>query len=225
MSGKSRSEKTTDSVQPSTPPAASEESSSAENLTPSPEKLAPSDENLTPAPAPPVESLDETVGKLLAEKRQLFDQLLRKQADLENFRKRTEREKSEFLKYSLFDAVKSLLPILDGFELALGDDDGGDEFRKGMRLISKQFLDVLQKLGLEAIESKGREFDPRLHEAVMTMETSEYPDQQIVEELQRGYFFKQRLLRPAMVKVAKNTAQSAEPAEGAAVKPPDTQPE
>ncbi len=160
--------------------------------------------------------------KLLAEKRQLFDQLLRKQADLENFRKRTEREKSDFLKYSLFDTVKSLLPILDGFELALGDDNGGDEFRKGMRLIYKQLLDALQKLGLEAMEAKGHEFDPRLHEAVMTMETSEYPDQQIVEELQRGYFFKQRLLRPAMVKVAK---QPAEPAEGAAVKPPEPQPE
>ena len=69
------------------------------------------------------------------------------------------------------------------------------------------------------------EFDPRLHEAVMTMETSEYPDQQIVEELQRGYFFKQRLLRPAMVKVAKHPTQPAEPAEGVAAEPPDTQPE
>ncbi|MCH8267200.1 MAG: nucleotide exchange factor GrpE [Acidobacteria bacterium] len=225
MSGKSSSKKNTDSEQLITPPSAQEESSSPENLTPSPEKLAPSDENLTPAPSPPAEKLEETVEKLLTEKRQLFDQLLRKQADLENFRKRTEREKSDFLKYSLFDAVKSLLPILDGFELALGDDKGGDEFRKGMRLIYKQLLDALQKLGLEAMEAKGREFDPRLHEAVMTMETSEYPDQQIVEELQRGYFFKQRLLRPAMVKVAKHPAQPAEPAEGAAAEPPDTQPE
>ncbi len=211
MSGKPGSKKKADSEQLATPPPAPEESSSAENL--------------TPAPAPPAENLEETIEKLLAEKRQLFDQLLRKQADLENFRKRTEREKSEFLNYSLFDAVKSLLPILDGFELALGDDDGGDEFRKGMRLIYKQLSDALQKLGLEAVESKGHEFDPRLHEAVMTIETSEYPDQQIVEELQRGYFFKQRLLRPAMVKVAKHPAQPAEPAEGAAAEPPDTQPE
>ena len=211
MSGKPGSKKKADSEQLATPPPAPEESSSAENL--------------TPAPAPPAENLEETIEKLLAEKRQLFDQLLRKQADLENFRKRTEREKSEFLKYSLFDAVKSLLPILDGFELALGDDDGGDEFRKGMRLIYKQLSDALQKLGLEAVESKGHEFDPRLHEAVMTIETSEYPDQQIVEELQRGYFFKQRLLHPAMVKVAKHPAQPAEPAEGAAAEPPDTQPE
>ena len=211
MSGKPSSKNKADSEDQSTPSAAPEESSPAENP--------------TPAPAPPAENLEETVEKLLAEKRQLFDQLLRKQADLENFRKRTEREKSEFLKYSLFDAVKSLLPILDGFELALGDDKGGDEFRKGMRLIYKQLSDALQKLGLEAMEAKGHEFDPRLHEAVMTMETSEYPDQQIVEELQRGYFFKQRLLRPAMVKVAKHPAQPAEPAEGAAAEPPDTQPE
>ncbi len=217
MSGKPSSKKNPDSEQFATPPPAPEESSSPENLTPSPE-------NLTHVPAPPSESL-EIMEKLLAEKRQLFDQLLRKQADLENFRKRTEREKNEFLKYSLFDTIKSLLPILDGFELALGDDDGGDEFRKGMRLIYKQLLDALQKLGLEAIEAKGCEFDPRLHEAVMTMETSEYPDQQIVEELQRGYFFKQRLLRPAMVKVAKHPTQPAEPAEGVAAEPPDTQPE
>ncbi len=218
MSGKRSSKKKPDSEQLATPPTAPEESSS-------PEKLTPSDENLTPAPPPPAENLEETMEKLLAEKRQLFDQLLRKQADLENFRKRTEREKSEFLKYSLFDAVKSLLPILDGFELALGDDDGGDEFRKGMRLIYKQLFDVLPKLGLEAIEAKGHAFDPRLHEAVMTMETSEYPDQQIVEELQRGYFIKQRLLRPALVKVAKHPGQPAEPAEGVAAEPPDTQPE
>ena len=164
--------------------------------------------------------------KLLAEKRQLFDQLLRKQADLENSRKRMEREKSEFLKYSLFEAVKSLLPILDGFELALSSDGGDDEFRKGMQMICKQLLDALQKLGLEVIEAKGREFDPRLHEAMMTVATREYPDQQIVEELQRGYFFKQRLLRPARVKVAKRlAAQPADPVAGSARKSPDVQPE
>ena len=212
MSSKPSGQKQADSEDHATSPVALEESSPSENS--------------TTAPAPPEGNLEETVEKLLAEKGQLFDQLLRKQADLENFRKRTERERSEFLKYGLFEAVKSLLPILDGFELALRGDGGGDEFRKGMQMIYKQFLDALQKLGLEVIEAKGSEFDPRLHEAMMTVETSEYPDQQIVEELQRGYLFKQRLLRPAMVKVAKHpAAQPSGLAEESARKSPDVQPE
>lgn len=192
MSANPNEERKANLEDPATPPAASEGPSPAEDL--------------APAQAPPPASLEETVQKLLAEKQQFFDQLLRKQAELENFRKRTDREKEEFLQYTLFNAVKSLLPILDGFELALGNDGGGEDFRKGVELIYKQLLDALQKLGLEIMEAKGHEFDPYRHEAVITVATDEYPDQEIVEELQRGYFFKQRLLRPAMVKVAKRPA-------------------
>ena len=172
-----------------------------------------------PAPAPSAENLEETVQKLLAEKQQLFDQLLRKQADVENFRKRVAREKDEFLQYALFHALESLLPILDGFELALDSEGGGEDYHKGMELIHKQFLEALQKLGLEVIEAKGHEFNPHLHEAIATVETNEYPDHAVVDELQRGYFFKQRLLRPAMVKVAK------QPAVGDAQKETDALPE
>ncbi|MBI4459335.1 MAG: nucleotide exchange factor GrpE [Acidobacteria bacterium] len=155
-------------------------------------------------PSPSATDWEETVRKLEADKKQLSDQLLRKQAELENFRKRVAREKEEFLQYSLFEAVKSFLPILDGFELALESDGGGEDYRKGVELIYQQLRSTLQKLGLEPLEIQGQQFDPHLHEAIATVVTDQYPEHQIVEEIQRGYLFKQRLLRPAWVKVAKN---------------------
>ena len=157
------------------------------------------------AAAPSLENRAE-LQKLQEENKQLTDQLLRKQAELENFRKRTEKEKQEFLQYSLFDAVKSLLPILDGFELAMGANGGGEEYRKGIALIHLQLVKALQKLGLKRLDTHGQPFDPRLHEAVATLETDQHPDHQIVEELQPGYSFKDRLLRPAMVTVAKRAS-------------------
>ena len=157
------------------------------------------------APPPPgTTGLEETIRRLEAEKQQLADQLLRKQAEFENLRKRLSREKEEFLQYSLLDTVKSFLPILDGFELALGSDGGGEDYRKGIELIYQQLRSTLQKLGLEVMEVKGREFDPHLHEAIATVETDQYAEHQIVEEVQRGYLFKQRVLRPAWVQVAKH---------------------
>ena len=150
----------------------------------------------------------ERVRRLQAEKQELTDQLQRKQAELENFRKRVQREKEEFLQYSLVSTLQELLPVLDGFELALETSGSGEEYRKGVELIYQQFRGILQKLGLQEIESKGREFDPYLHEAVATVETEEYPDQQIIEELQRGYSFRHRLVRPSRVKVAKRPASA-----------------
>jgi len=178
------------------------------------EELSPA-EDFAPAAAPPQEGMEETLRKLQAEKKQLMDQLLRKQAELENFRKRTQREKDEFMQYALFEAVRTLLPILDGFELALGSDGRGEDYRKGVELIYQQLGGVLQKLGLKTVETKGQQFNPRLHEAVDTVETDQYPEHQIVEELQRGYFFKDRLLRPAMVMVARRRAGHNNPKENA----------
>lgn len=178
---------------------------------------SPSGENVTPPAARPEQ--DPIVQKLREEKQQLAEQLQRKQAELENVRKRVQREKEEFLQYSLFNTLQDLLPVLDGFELALENNGSGEDYRKGVELVYQQFRGILQKLGLEAIESEGREFDPYRHEAVATVETAEYPDQQILEELQRGYSFKQRLLRPSFVKVAKRPATApGSPA-------PDVQPE
>ena len=144
----------------------------------------------------------EMIRKLEAEKKQLLDQLVRKQAEMENVRKRTQREKEEFLQYSLFNTLQSLLPVLDGFELALASDGSGEEYRKGVELIYQQFCGALEKLGVEPIEAKDREFDPHLHEAVATQETDQYPDHQVIEEIQRGYYFKSRVLRPARVMVS-----------------------
>ena len=150
------------------------------------------------------EELSATIEKLRAEKDALTDRLLRKQAELENLRKRTQREKEEFLQHATTDLIRALLPTLDGFHRALGHRDPNvpDQFYQGLELIQKELLDVLMRAGLTPLETIGSDFDPHLHQAVETVEAGEHRDQEIVEELQRGYKLKQRLLRPAIVKVA-----------------------
>jgi molecular chaperone GrpE len=143
--------------------------------------------------------------KLRAERDTLLDRLARMQADFENARKRAAKEQQDFRDYALADAIKSLLPTLDSFERALQTSQNEkSELRGGVELIHKQLQDSLTKLGLRPIPAKGEPFDPRLHEAIEMVETADVPDHQIVEELQRGYKLKDRLLRPAMVKVASN---------------------
>jgi molecular chaperone GrpE len=165
-------------------------------------------EDFTP-PEQPDDAVAEAIRKLQAEKQQLTEQFLRKQAEVENVRKRLTREKEEFQQYSLFQAVESLIPVLDGFELALQSNGSGEDYRKGVELIYQQLLGALRRLGLEVVESEGKQFNPYMHEAVSMVETTEHEDQQILAELQRGYLFKNRLLRPARVKVAQRPA--AEP--------------
>jgi len=142
--------------------------------------------------------------KLRAERDTLLDRLARMQADFENARKRASREQQEFRDYALADAIKTLLPTLDSLERALQSSRDESDLRSGIELIYKQMQDALSKLGLSTIAAKGEPFDPRFHEAIEMVETSEAPDHQILEELQRGYKLKDRLLRPAMVKVASN---------------------
>jgi len=143
--------------------------------------------------------------KLRAERDTLLDRLARMQADFENARKRAAREQQDFRDYALADAIKALLPTLDSFERALESSaNDRSELRSGVELIYKQLQDALMKLGLRPIPAKGEPFDPRLHEAIEMVETTDVPDHQILEELQRGYKLKDRLLRPAMVKVASN---------------------
>lgn len=155
--------------------------------------------------------------KLKAERDALYDRLLRKQAELDNFRKRTQREKEEFLQHATADLIRALLPTLDGFERALAHRDANvpAEFAQGMELIYRDLLDVLRRAGLAAVETVGKTFDPHLHQAVETVVSPDRRDQEIVEELQRGYRLKHRLLRPAIVKVAVSTKSA-----GAAA-PPD----
>jgi len=143
--------------------------------------------------------------KLTAERDALVDRLARMQADFENARKRATKEQQDFREYAAADTIKALLPVLDSFERALQASAGEkSDLRNGVELIHKQLLDALTKLGLRAIPARGESFDPHLHEAVEMVDTTEAEDHQIVEELQRGYKLKDRLLRPAMVKVARN---------------------
>src|SRR5712671_588005 len=147
--------------------------------------------------------------KVTAERDSLLDRLSRAQAEFENARRRASKEQQDYRDYATADAIKSLLPVVDSFERALhtsserGISEGGD-FRSGVELIYKQLQDALAKLGVRPIPAKGEPFDPHYHEAVELVETTDVPDHEILEELQRGYKFKDRLLRPAMVKVAKN---------------------
>lgn len=143
--------------------------------------------------------------KLKAERDNLIDRLARLQAEFENARKRASREQQEFREYAVADAMKALLPILDSFERALQTGPEKSEFRSGVELIYKQLQDALQKLGLRPIPAKGEPFDPHLHEAIEMVDTTDAPDHQVLEELQRGYKLKDRLLRPSMVKVARNS--------------------
>jgi len=159
------------------------------------------------AAKPPVDLPDDLPGayrKLLAEKQDLYDRLLRKQAEFENFRKRTERDKEDFVRHATADLIRALLPALDSFERALQQRDPRvpAEFYKGVELIHGELVDVLRRAGLDPLNAKGATFDPHLHQAVETIESAEHRPHEIVEELQRGYRLKQRLLRPAIVKVA-----------------------
>jgi molecular chaperone GrpE len=161
-------------------------------------------EAAVPAASPSPEDLPAAYEKILAEKEELYDRLLRKQADFENLRKRLQREKEEHIQHANLELVRTLLPVLDGFERALQhrDSTGSEQFYQGMELIYRNLQDMLKRAGLTPIETQGKLFDPHFHQAVETVAASGYRDQEIVEELQRGYKFKHRLLRPAIVKVA-----------------------
>jgi molecular chaperone GrpE len=147
---------------------------------------------------------ESEVQKLKAERDSLLDRLQRVQAEFQNARRRASKEQQDFRDYALADSIKSLLPVVDSLERALQVKSDAAELRSGVELIYKQLLAALGKLSVNPIEAKGEAFDPRYHEAIEMVETNDAPDHQVVEELQRGYKFKDRLLRPAMVKVAKN---------------------
>jgi len=145
--------------------------------------------------------------KLRAERDALLDRLARLQAEFDNARKRAAREQQEFREFAAADVIKGILPILDSLERALKvpAGDTGD-FRNGVELIHRQFHDALQKIGVQVIPAAGQPFDPRVHEAIEMVDTTEVPDHQVIDEFQRGYKYKDRLLRPAMVRVARNSS-------------------
>jgi molecular chaperone GrpE len=140
--------------------------------------------------------------RLIEEKNDLTDRLLRRQAEFDNFRRRAERDRADVLEFANTETVRSILPILDDFERALKVECSGKEYARGMELIYQRLSDALKKLGLEPISAKGLKFDPNLHHAVDMLETDDVEDHTILDEYQPGYNFRGRLLRPAMVKVA-----------------------
>jgi molecular chaperone GrpE len=142
--------------------------------------------------------------KLRAERDALLDRLARMQAEFDNARKRAAKEQQDYRDYALVDAIKTLIPVLDSFDRALQAAPQKSEFHVGVELIHKQLQDALAKIGMRPISAKGERFDPRFHEAIEMVDTEDAEDHQVLEELQRGYKLKDRLLRPAMVKVARN---------------------
>jgi molecular chaperone GrpE len=159
-----------------------------------------SDQHITEAPDPA--ELQKELEQLAGEKAELTDRVLRSQAEFQNFKKRVERERGELYEYASMEAVRALLPVLDDFERSLKSESTDKEYVKGMELIYQRFFDGLKKLGLEPIVSEWQAFDPHIHHAVDKVETEEAPADTVLEEFQRGYNFKGRMLRPAMVKVA-----------------------
>ena len=140
--------------------------------------------------------------RLAAEKGELQELLKRRQADFENFRKRAERDRSEFVQFAGMEFVREMLPILDDFERAMKIECADASYTKGVHLIYTRLYEALKKMGLEPMDTVGKKFDPNLHQAIERVETDRAEDQTILGEFQKGYNYKSKLLRPAMVKVA-----------------------
>lgn len=178
------------------------------------EAEAPANSQETSAGDPPVApdaTLAAEIEKLKAEKEELTQTMIRRQADFENFRKRTERDRFEEGRRGVERLVADLIPVLDAFDLALQahQDPAYEEYRRGITLVRKQLWDALARHGVQRIEATDKTFDPNLHQAAERYETDELPDGFIVEVFQDGYLFNGRVLRPAIVRVAVNPSESA----------------
>ena len=136
-----------------------------------------------------------------------WERLLRTTADFDNFKKRAAREKGEAVQYANVALLQKLLPVLDNFELALKSTGTAEQLRSGVELIVKQMEEVLKGLNVLPVETVGVQFDPHVHEALGSVEREDLPDHAVAEEIRRGYKMRDRLLRPAMVRVASNTKQ------------------
>ncbi len=154
----------------------------------------------------PVVPMDE-YDRLKAERDQLFDRLARLQAEFDNARKREGRERTDFRDFAVSGAIEQFLPVLDNFQLALKSSGTTEQLRTGVELIVKQMEEALRTLNVQPVETVGTEFDPRFHEALDSVEKTDLPDQQVFEEVRRGYRIKDRLLRPALVRVVNNPKQ------------------
>jgi molecular chaperone GrpE len=151
--------------------------------------------------------LQSEVDRLKGERDQAIDRLARLQAEFENARKREARERADFRDFAVSGAVEQFLPVLDNFQLALGSAGSVEQLRTGIELIVKQMEDVLRALNVQPVESVGTRFDPRVHEALESVDRTDLPDHQVLEEVRRGYRIRDRLLRPALVRIVNNPQQ------------------
>jgi molecular chaperone GrpE len=149
----------------------------------------------------------EEYDRLKAERDLLFDRLARLQAEFENARKRETKERAEFRDFAVAGAVENFLPVLDHLQLALKANGSAEQLRAGVELIVKQMEDVLRGLNVQPVETVGTAFDPKVHEALEMVEREDLPDHQVFDEVRRGYRIRERLLRPALVRVASNSQQ------------------
>ena len=141
------------------------------------------------------------------ERDQLLDRLARLQAEFENFRKREAKERADARDYVVSNTVEPFLGVMDNFQLALKADGTVEQLRGGVELILKQMEDALRGMNVLPVEAVGTQFDPRIHEAMGSIETKEFPDHQVLEEIRRGYKIREKLLRPALVRIAANADQ------------------
>ncbi|NYF90844.1 nucleotide exchange factor GrpE [Tunturiibacter empetritectus] len=144
------------------------------------------------------------------ERNQLLDRLARLQAEFDNARKREAKERADSRDYTVSNTVEPFLGVMDNFQLALKANGTKEQLRGGVELILKQMEDALKGLNVQAVETVGTQFDPRIHEALGSIETKEFPDHQVLEEIRRGYSIREKLLRPALVRIAANPNQVAD---------------
>ena len=167
----------------------------------------PEETPVDPTSASAGSTLQDEYERVKSERDSLIDRLARLQAEFENARKRESRERTEFRDYAVAGAVEQFLPVLDNFQLALKSTGSAEQLRTGVELIVKQMEEALRSLNVQTVETVGTTFDPRVHEALEMAEKDDVPDHQVFEEVRRGYRIKERLLRPALVRVASNSQQ------------------
>ena len=151
--------------------------------------------------------LQSEVDRLKQERDQSIERLARLQAEFENARKRDARERADFRDFAVSGAVEQFLPVLDNFQLALGSSGSLEQLRSGLELVIKQMEEVLRSLNVQPVETVGARFDPRVHEALESVDRTDLPDHQVLDEVRRGYRIRDRLLRPALVRVVNNPQQ------------------
>ncbi len=154
--------------------------------------------------------LEQALVQMKTERDQLKERLARLQAEFDNARKREAKERQDARDYTVTRTVEPFLGVMDNFGLALKSEGSAEQLKSGVEMIVRQMEDALKGLNVQAVESVGAQFDPRVHEALGSIETKESPDHQVLEEIRRGYQIRDKLLRPALVRIASNPAQVSE---------------